>query len=63
MADSVGNPWVCSGAHYPEAHEGGLIAFVEDNDLIEIDAVNNTIQLKVSNDEIEKESKAGKNLL
>lgn len=47
----------------PEAHEGGLIAFVEDNDLIEIDAVNNTIQLKVSDEEIEKESKAGRNLL
>ncbi|MGU3373857.1 dihydroxy-acid dehydratase [Chryseobacterium sp. M5A1_1a] len=38
----------------PEAHEGGLIAFVKDNDLIEIDAVNNTIQLKVSDEEIEK---------
>ncbi len=38
----------------PEAHEGGLIAFVEDNDLIEIDAVNNTIQLKVSEEEIAK---------
>lgn len=41
----------------PEAHEGGLIAFVEDNDLIEIDAVNNTIQLKVSEDEIERRKK------
>nr|WP_315029077.1 dihydroxy-acid dehydratase [uncultured Chryseobacterium sp.] len=36
----------------PEAYEGGLIAFVNDNDLIEIDAVNNTIQLKVSEEEI-----------
>jgi dihydroxy-acid dehydratase len=36
----------------PEAYEGGLIAFVKDNDLIEIDAVNNTIQLKVSEEEI-----------
>ncbi|QIY90601.1 dihydroxy-acid dehydratase [Chryseobacterium gallinarum] len=41
----------------PEAHEGGLIAFVEDNDLIEIDAVNNTIQLKVSDEEITKRKK------
>jgi dihydroxy-acid dehydratase len=32
----------------PEAYEGGLIAFVEDNDIIELDAVNNTINLKVS---------------
>lgn len=42
----------------PEAYEGGLIAFVKDNDLIEIDAVNNTIQLKVSEEEI-KERKKG----
>lgn len=41
----------------PEAHEGGLIAFVKDNDLIEIDAVNNTIQLKVSEEEIEQRKK------
>lgn len=41
----------------PEAHEGGLIAFVKDNDLIEIDAVNNTIQLKVSEEEIEHRKK------
>ncbi|WP_419868292.1 dihydroxy-acid dehydratase [Chryseobacterium sp. CT-SW4] len=38
----------------PEAHEGGLIAFVEDDDVIEIDAVNNTIQLKVSEEEIQE---------
>lgn len=36
----------------PEAQEGGLIAFVNDDDLIEIDAVNNTIQLNVSEAEI-----------
>ncbi|MBL1222889.1 dihydroxy-acid dehydratase [Chryseobacterium sp. L7] len=41
----------------PEAYEGGLIAFVKDNDLIEIDAVNNTIQLKVSEEEIEQRKK------
>ena len=38
----------------PEAHEGGLIAFVQDNDVIEIDAINNTLTLKVSNEEIAK---------
>ncbi|PWN69506.1 dihydroxy-acid dehydratase [Chryseobacterium phosphatilyticum] len=38
----------------PEAQEGGLIAFVKDNDIIEIDAVSNTIQLKVSEEEIAK---------
>lgn len=32
----------------PEAFEGGLIGLVEDNDLIEIDAVNNQLNLKVS---------------
>lgn len=32
----------------PEAHEGGLIAFVEDNDTIEIDVTNNKISLLVS---------------
>lgn len=31
----------------PEAFEGGLIALVEDDDIIEIDAMNNTIILKV----------------
>lgn len=36
----------------PEAYEGGLIAFVEDDDIIELDAVKNTITLKVSEDTI-----------
>src|SRR5204863_6024104 len=31
----------------PEAYEGGLIAFVEDDDIIEIDAIKNTLSLKV----------------
>ncbi|HWB25015.1 MAG TPA: dihydroxy-acid dehydratase [Chitinophagaceae bacterium] len=38
----------------PEAYEGGLIALVQDNDIIEIDAVKNTISLKVSDEEIAK---------
>ena len=33
----------------PEAFDGGLIGLVEDGDIIEIDAVNNTLNLKVSN--------------
>ncbi|AZA54121.1 dihydroxy-acid dehydratase [Chryseobacterium sp. G0201] len=41
----------------PEAYEGGLIAFVNDEDIIEIDAVNNTIQLKVSEEEIKRRKK------
>ena len=38
----------------PEAYEGGLIALVEDDDIIEIDAVKNTLTLKVSDEEIAK---------
>ena len=41
----------------PEAFDGGLIGLVEDNDIIEIDAVSNTLNLKVS-DEIMAERKA-----
>ena len=38
----------------PEAYEGGLIAFVEDGDIIELDATKNTITLKVSDEIIAK---------
>jgi len=38
----------------PEAHEGGLIGFVHDDDIIEIDAVNNKLTLKISDEEINK---------
>ncbi|MDI3322663.1 dihydroxy-acid dehydratase [Pinibacter soli] len=38
----------------PEAFSGGLLAFVEDNDTIELDAVKNTITLKVSDEVIAK---------
>jgi len=34
----------------PEAFDGGLIALVEDGDIVEIDAVNNSLNLKVSDD-------------
>jgi len=42
----------------PEAFEGGLIGLVQDNDIIEIDAVKNTLNLKVSEDEIAKRKEA-----
>lgn len=42
----------------PEAYEGGLIALVEDDDIIEIDAVNNKLNLKVGDAVIQKR-KAG----
>ena len=42
----------------PEAHEGGLIGFVHDDDVVEIDVTKNTINLIVSDEEIAKR-KAG----
>jgi dihydroxy-acid dehydratase len=44
----------------PEAFEGGLIALVEDNDIIEIDAVKNSITLKVSEEVISDRRKKWK---
>jgi dihydroxy-acid dehydratase len=41
----------------PEAYKGGLIGLVEDDDIIVLDAVNNTINLKVS-DEVIAERRA-----
>lgn len=38
----------------PEAYDGGTIALVENDDIIELNAVNNTINLKVSNEELAK---------
>ncbi|MCG2617712.1 dihydroxy-acid dehydratase [Terrimonas sp. NA20] len=44
----------------PEAFEGGLIGLVQDDDIIEIDAVKNTLNLKVSAEEIAKRKAAWK---
>ena len=44
----------------PEAFEGGTIAMVKDGDIIEINALNNTINLKVSQEEIDKRKAAWK---
>ena len=38
----------------PEASEGGALAFVHDNDTIELDATKNTITLKISPEELAK---------
>ncbi|MBK1896397.1 dihydroxy-acid dehydratase [Chryseobacterium paridis] len=38
----------------PEAFEGGLIGLVKDNDVIELDAVKNTINLMISNEELQE---------
>lgn len=44
----------------PEAYEGGAIALVQDDDIIEIDATKNTINLKVSEEELERRKAAWK---
>lgn len=44
----------------PEAYEGGTIALVQDNDVIELDATKNTINLKVSDEEIARRKAAWK---
>jgi dihydroxy-acid dehydratase len=44
----------------PEAFEGGLIGLVEDNDIIELDAINNTIHLKVPDSVIAERKSAWK---
>ncbi|MBI4619337.1 MAG: dihydroxy-acid dehydratase [Desulfobacterales bacterium] len=44
----------------PEAAEGGLIAFVENEDVIEIDIPNKRLTLKVSDEEIEKRKRGWK---
>ncbi len=49
----------CGGTHgfvvghiTPEACDGGEIALIKDNDNITIDAVNNTLQLNISDEEL-----------
>lgn len=44
----------------PEAYDGGLIGLVENDDIIEIDALNNTINLKVTEDVIAERRKQWK---
>lgn len=44
----------------PEAFDGGTIALVKDNDIIELNAATNTITLKLSDAEIEQRKKAWK---
>jgi dihydroxy-acid dehydratase len=38
----------------PEAFDGGNIALIEDDDIIELDAANNTINLKITEEELNK---------
>ena len=46
----------------PEAAQGGMIAFIEDGDLIEIDIPNKRITLKVSGNDIEQRKREWKPL-
>jgi dihydroxy-acid dehydratase len=42
----------------PESHEGGNLALIEDGDMIEIDAIANTINVMLSDDQLnERRSK------
>jgi dihydroxy-acid dehydratase len=38
----------------PEAYDGGLIAFVQDDDIIELDAIDHKVTLQVSGEEIQQ---------
>lgn len=57
---SGGTRGLCIGHVSPEAAEGGPIAFVKDGDIIEIDLVKKTIDLKVAKAEMGKRKKAWK---
>ncbi len=47
----------CIGHVVPEAQVGGPIAFVRDGDVISVDAVKNTIELHVSDEELAERRK------
>ena len=57
---SGGTRGLCIGHVSPEAAEGGPIAFVKDGDVIEIDLIKKSIDLKVSPKELEKRKRAWK---
>lgn len=42
----------------PESYEGGMIGLIKDDDIIEIDAVNNIIRVKISDEEISRRKEA-----
>lgn len=44
----------------PEAIDGGLLAFVKDDDIIELDAVNHKMTLQVSEEDIQQRKKSWK---
>ena len=54
---SGGTRGICVGHICPEAADGGVIALIKDGDVIEIDINKRTLELKVSEDELEKRRK------
>ena len=42
----------------PEAQEGGPLAFIKDGDIISIDAINNKLEVKISDEEMAKRKAA-----
>jgi len=54
---SGGTQGACIGHVSPEAAEGGPIALVEEGDIIEIDIPGRRLELKVSDEELEKRKK------
>ncbi|HDZ11784.1 MAG TPA: dihydroxy-acid dehydratase, partial [Bacteroidetes bacterium] len=54
---SGGTRGACVGHVSPEAMAGGLIALIENGDVIEIDIPNKTLQVKISGEEIERRRK------
>ncbi|KAK7469273.1 dihydroxy-acid dehydratase ilv3 [Stygiomarasmius scandens] len=57
---SGGSHGFCIGHVVPEAQVGGPIAFVRDGDIISVDAVQNTIELRISPEEMEERRRAWK---
>ncbi|ESK87153.1 dihydroxy-acid dehydratase [Moniliophthora roreri MCA 2997] len=54
---SGGSHGFCIGHVVPEAQVGGPIAFVQDGDVISVDAVKNTIEVHISPEEMESRKK------
>jgi dihydroxy-acid dehydratase len=54
---SGGTRGICVGHICPEAADGGVIGLIEDGDVIEININNRTLNLKVSDDELERRRK------
>ena len=54
---SGGTRGICVGHICPEAADGGNIALIEDGDIIEIDINKRTLELKVSDEELENRRK------